>query len=271
MIATLLAAAALAAAPEPAPFEVLDVGLDLRTLTIGYENGPCYRDVDVVVVEDRETVRISVVRTFVEGCAAPASYSRTVVRLRRRVGGRAIEGEPRLPSGTFHPRAASRILDMRAADAERALRTQGLEPRRLGRPRGTVAFQSPLPERRAEGKRVVRLTIGRGLFRTRALRRCIARAGVRTGARRPEPGDADAPDAVVDVFAKEARGFVGLYADRVRGRELLPMIRRNARSFDGIVEHRGHVTIIWAGRPMTALRDRVKRCAYGQLGRPAST
>ena len=269
MIATLLAAAALATAPEPAPFEVLDVGPDLRTLTIGYEDGPCYRDVDVVVVESRQTVQISVVRTFVEGCAAPASYDRMVVRLRRRAGGRAIEGEPRLPAGTFHPRTAPRILDLRAADAERALRTQGFEPRRVGRARGIVAFQSPLPGRRAKDNRVVRLTIGRGLFRTRALRSCIAREGVRTGARRPEPGDADAPDAVVDVFAGEARGFLGLYADRLRGRELLPAVRRNARDFDGIVEHRAHVTIIWAGHPTAALRDRVKRCAYGRLGRPA--
>jgi hypothetical protein len=116
----------------------------------------------------------------------------------------------------------------------------------------------------------VRLTIGRGLFRTRRLRRCIVRApGVQTGARFPEPGDADAPDAVVDVFAGEARGFVGLYADRVRARELLPTIRRDARGIDEIVEHRGHATIIWVGRPTTAVRDRVKRCAYGRLGRPA--
>jgi hypothetical protein len=271
MIAQLLAAAALAVAPEPAPFEVLDVGLDLQTLTIAREGGPCYTDEDLSVVENRETIRIRAVRTFVEGCAAPASYSRTVVPLRRRVGGRGIEGEPRLPAGTFRPRLVPTVLDMRAADAVRALRTQDFEPRRIGHARGAVAFQSPLPGRRAEDHRVIRLTIGRGLFRTRALRRCIAHAGVQTGARRPEPGDADAPDAVVDVFAGPARGFVGLYADRLRGRELLRMIRGNARGIDGTVEHRGHVTILWAGRPAAAVRDRVRRCAYGRLGRPRSS
>ena len=264
-----LAAAALGAAAQPVPFEVLSVSFDLRTLTVAYESGACWQgDRQIGLREDGQAITLAVARTRVDGCTEPPEYRRFRVRLSRPVDGRLIQGTPRIDAAPqLERRTAPRVIDLAAGDARRALALQGFRTRSIGRRNGTVAFQSPLPNTTAAG--VVRLTIGRGLFRTRALRRCIVRAGVQTGLRLPDPGDGDAPDAVVDVFAGQARGFVGLYADRLRGRELLPGIRRNARNLDGIVEHRGHATIIWAGRPTTAVRDRVRRCAYGRLGRPA--
>jgi hypothetical protein len=268
-VIALLAAAALGAAPQPVPFEVVSVSFDLRTLTVAYESGPCWQgNRRVGLREDARAITLAVADTRVDGCTHPPRYRRLHVRLERPVGGRSIEGAPRIAAAPqLERRTAPRVLDFAAGDARRALALQGFRTRSIGRTNGTVAFQSPLPNTAAAGR--VRLTIGRGLFRTRALRRCIARATVRTRTRLPKPGDGDAPDAVVDVFAGPVRGFVALYADRLRGRELLQVVRRNTRAFDGIVEHRGHVTIVWAGHPSAAVRDRVRRCAYGRLGRMA--
>jgi hypothetical protein len=264
----LLIAAALAASIQPVPFEVASTGLDLETLAIAYETGPCWQGKPLLGLEERpRVIRLSLERERMDGCSGSAGYRRLSVRLRRPVGGRRIEGAPGIPRGALDRRTAPRVLDLDFRDARRALAAQGFRTRRVGRQRGTVAFQSPLPNRDARG-RTVRLTVGRGLFRRRALRRCAEGPDTLTGTRVPRPGDADAPDLVLDVGHPESRAFVAFYADPVRARELAPAIRRNARRFEGIVERRRYVTIVWTARPPAELRDRVHRCAYGRLGRP---
>lgn len=89
----LLAAAALGAAAQPAPLEVLSTGLDLKVLTVAYETGPCWQDErEIGLAEDARAIRLTVVRERVEGCLEPPSYRTFSVLLRRPVGGRRIEG-----------------------------------------------------------------------------------------------------------------------------------------------------------------------------------
>jgi hypothetical protein len=187
------------------------------------------------------------------------------------VAGRPITGDPRIGSsvGELRRRTAPRLIDLAAEDAERALAVQGLRAQRVGRPDGLVAFQSPLPNRRAE-EREVRLTVGRHLFRSRALDRCLERAGIPTRARAPDPGDADAPDLVLWLRHPDAMASVGLYADPVRARELAPGIRRNVARIRGMVERRRHATFAWYDPPAEKLRERAHECVLGELGRPRS-
>jgi hypothetical protein len=262
-------AAALAVSIQPVPFEVASVSEDLRTVSLAYETGPCWQgDRHLVVQESRRVIRVILEREHIDGCTARPSYRRFAVRLRRPVGGRRIEGAPRIERGlvALQRRTAPRVIDLNLGDAQRAAAVQGFRTRPVGRPHGTVAFQSPLPNTRAADD--IRLTVGRGLFRRRALGRCAEGAGARTRTVVPKPGDADAPDLELQVGQGQVGAFVAFYADPVRARELAPAIRRNARRFDGIVERRRHVTIVWTARPPAELRDRVHRCAYGRLGRP---
>ncbi len=264
-------AAALAPGAQQTPFEVLAVSADLRILTVGYLTGPCWRDRGLGLDEGPRTIRLTVVQTAVEGCAAPATYDRLNLRLRRRVAGRRITGSPRISGSVEELRrsTAPRVIDLAADDAERALAVQGLRARRVGRPDGLVAFQSPFPSRRAED-RVVRLTVGRHLFRARVLDRCLERAGIPTRTRAPEAGDADAPDLVLWLRHARAMASVGLYADPMRARELAPRIRRNVARIDGVFERSRHAAFAWYDPPAEALRRRTHRCVVGPLGRPQS-
>jgi PASTA domain len=268
----LLVAAALGASAQPAPFEVLSVSSDLRVVRVAYEAGPCWRgEPQVGLAESRHAVRITVVRERVEGCSEPPSYRRVNLLLRQPLGGRRIEGGPRIEGAprALEPRVVPRVLDLRPADARRALAVQGLRMRRLGRPTGAVAFQSPLAGRRARG-RAVRLTVGRNLFRTRSLDGCLERGGIPTLPRKPKPGDGDAPDLVLWLRHADAMASVGLYVDPVRATELAPGIRRNVRRFHGVFERTRLVTFAWYAPPDATLRERARRCVLGDLGRPRS-
>jgi hypothetical protein len=263
-----------------APWEVLDVGLDLRTLTVAYESGGCWRGpgqasasasarrIVISVAQDRVVAADTPDGSF--ACPADVRYRTDVVRLRHRIAGRAIAGDPRLPAGALGPIARSPwILDMRAADATRALRVQSLRVRRVGRDTGTVAFQSPLPDKRL-ATRTVRITIGRRLFRAPALDRCLERAGIPTIPRTPKPGDADAPDLVLWLRDLRAMASVGLYADPARATELAPVLPRTVRRLQGVLERRRYASIAWYDPPDAALRERARRCVFGPLGRPRS-
>jgi hypothetical protein len=266
---------------RPSRWEVLDVGLDLRTLTVLYESGNCWRGngratarqtssrIEVAVMQDRVVAMDTPDGSF--ACTADVRYRTTVLRLRRRVDGRAIAGSPRIGRGTIgRPARSPRVLDMRSADAVRALRVQDLIPRRVGRARGPVAFQSPLPGSRVGPARVVRLTVGRSLFRPAALERCLERGGIPTLVRVPKPGDADAPDLVLWLRSPSAAASVGLYADPRRAAELAPTIRRTIRRAGGVFERRRHVSIAWYEPPATDLRESARACVFGPLGRPRS-
>jgi hypothetical protein len=151
--------------------------------------------------------------------------------------------------------------------ARLTLRFQGFRVRALGNANGTVAFQSPLADKPVR-QRTVRLTIGRDLFAARRLERCLERAGIPTSVARPKPGDADAPDLVLWTRHARAQASVGFYADPARARENEPVIRRGARRFNGVVERRRHVGIVWYAKPAAEPAARTRRCVYGKLGRP---
>jgi hypothetical protein len=255
---------------QPTPFELLSVGSDLRTLTVAYEAGPCWQgDPQASLTGTSRAVRISVAAERVEGCTGPVEHRRLQLRLRRPLAGRPIEGEPRIaaPTPDLARSTTPPLLDAGLADARRALALQGYGVRVIGRQRGTVAFQSPRPGARAEGG-TVRLTVGRHLFRARALRRCVAPAVWFSHTTAPRPGDEDAPDLALSLVRPNVIGFVALYADPARGRELAPEIRRGVRRLPGLVERRAHATIIWTDRPPPRLRRRAHRCLSGELGRP---
>lgn len=269
----LLAAAAFATAPQPVPLEVLSVGIDRRVLTVAYESGPCWAgDPDALALTESENaVRLTLVQERVDGCSEPPTYRRLKVRLRHPLAGRRFDGHPRVVGAPaeLRRRTAPRVIDFDPDGARRALAMQGFRARRLGRAGGTVAFQSPFPGRKANG-RVVRLTLGRDLFHMRALDRCLERAGVPTRPRRPRPDDFDAPDLVLWLRSPDAMASVGFYRDSVRARELAPAVRRNIRRAGGVFERDGHVTIAWYAKPASDLRDRARTCVYGPLARPTT-
>ena len=267
----LLAAAAVATAPQPVPFEVLSVGIDLRTVSVAYEGGPCWPgdQTELHVEQNRGSIRIGLLQERLEGCTEAPTYRQLAVRLRRPLEGRRIRGAPRIDGAPVSLRrpAAPRVNDLDAADAQRTLALQGFRTRQLGRAGGTVSFQSPLPGRRP-ADRVVRLTLGRELFRARALERCLELAGIPTIIRTPKPGDFDSPDLVLWLRHPEALASVGFYRDPVRAKELAPVVRRDVRRIRGVFERRRHVALAWYAAPAADLREVAKRCVYGPLARP---
>jgi hypothetical protein len=238
---------------------------------VAYESGPCWagEPSELDLAESDSAFRLRLLQERVEGCSDPPTYRKLTVRLRHPLAGRRFDGGPRIAGAppALRRRTAPRVIDFGLEDARRALAIQGLRARWLGRPGGSVAFQSPFPSRRAQAG-VVRLTLGRELFRTRALDRCLSRAGIPTRPRRPKPGDFDAPDLVLWLRNAEAMASVGLYRDPVRATELAPAVRRTIMGAGGVFERRRHVTIAWYAKPAPALRDRARSCVYGPLGLP---
>jgi hypothetical protein len=260
-----------------APWELVGVGIDMRVLRLAYETGGCWRgDPEATLAQGPSGIRIAIEqqRLVADGalpCEGELSYRVIGLNLRKRVAGRRLTGGPRVRSDARFtatgPARVPRVLDLWVADARRALRFQGFGVRELGNANGTVAFQSPLAGKPAR-RRTVRLTIGRDLFAARRLERCLERAGIPTYVRRPKPGDADAPDLVLWTRHASAQASVGFYADPVRARENEPSIRRGARRFNGVVERRRHVGIVWYAQPAAEPATRTRRCVYGKLGRP---
>jgi hypothetical protein len=224
----------------------------------------------VTVTKTASGIRIGIDRERIVPAGTPCTdevrRASLAIPLRRRVAGRAISGGPPLRSDGTVPSRVPGVLDLRPADARRALEFQGFRVRELGKPHAPVSFQSPLPEKRVDGRNV-RLTLGRGLFRSRRLDRCVERGGIPTHVRVPKPGDADAPDLVLWLRHASAMASVGLYADPARARELAPGIRRTVRRIRGVFERRRHVTIAWYAAPAPALAEHVRRCVHGPLGR----
>lgn len=269
----LLVAAVLAGAPQRVPLEVLSVDIDRRVLTVARESGPCWpgEPDELQLEESAGAYRFRLLQERVEGCSGPVTYTKFRVRLRHWLAGRRFEGGPRIagrPLG-LRRRSAPRVIDFDPGDARRSLAIQGFRARRLGRAGDTVAFQSPLPGRRAAAG-VVRLTLGRDLFRTRALERCLERSGIGTAPRRPRPGDFDAPDLVLWLQEAPAYGSVALYRDPVRAAELAPVVRRQITRVGGFFERTRRVSFAWATKPPPGLRARVRACVLGPLGRPTT-
>jgi hypothetical protein len=260
-----------------APWELLGVGIDMRVLRLAYETGGCWRgDPEITLAQGPSGIRIAIEQQRLVAdealpCEGELSYRVVGLNLRTRVAGRRLTGGPRVGPGARFAATRSarvpRVLDLWVGDARRALRFQGLGVRELGNPDGTVAFQSPLAGKPAR-RRAVRLTIGRNLFAARRLDRCLERAGIPTHVRRPRPGDADAPDLVLWPRHPSAQASIGFYADPVRAREHEAIIRKLAKRFNGLVERRRLVTIVWYAQPAAEPAARTRRCVYGKLGRP---
>jgi hypothetical protein len=272
VLLALLPAAAGAGGAEaprvPVRWELLSVDEDLRTLRIAYLTGGCMGNDGVARVREtrrRITIGVDVHAATDEACTTDLRFRSLRVTLRRAVAGRRIAGGPPVGPGLLWrtPPRAPGLLDLAAADAATALRVQGLKVRLIGRRRGTVAFQSPMPGRLVRGG-TVRLTVGRGLFRVRAARACLRGAGLSAVALVPAPGDADAPDVEIQARDGDTNVLAGLYADPHRARERAREIRRNARAFDGVVERAHRVTIVWTKPPAPALRATVRGCVTGR-------
>jgi hypothetical protein len=253
---------------DPRPWEILEVQRGLRTLTIIYETGGCWTGDPVLTVDERRrSIEIGVRQQRVVGpCSTDIRYSPLDVHLRRPVDGRPLEGAPRISPGALPPDRTPRVVTLSSADAGRALRVQGLEPRRLGRTSGAVAFQTPLAGSRLSGE-TVRLTVGRSLFRTGALDRCLEAAGIPTRVLVPGPGDEDAPDVDLLLRHRDAMASVALYADPVRARALEPAVRRNVPR-RGVLERRRYATYVWYAPPAERRRRPAHGCIDSPLGRP---
>jgi hypothetical protein len=98
----------------------------------------------------------------------------------------------------------------------------------------------------------------------RAAKECLEGHGVRTTLRRRKPGDEDAPDAELLFGEPTPQAIIALYRDVRRARLYLPQIRKNAEAFDGIVERRGGVTIVWIDRPSPRVRAEVQECVWSK-------
>jgi hypothetical protein len=261
------------------PWQLGEVGIDLRVLTLSFESGGCWRGgPDAVVTETKSDIRIAVYQDRIVAadlpdgrlpCADDVEEGVMSIRLASTVDGRRIRGGPVLRRGGAEIDRAGvpRVLDLNGDDAIRALRLQGYRVRRIGKPTDRVAFQSPLPGAHARRK-TVRLTLGRHWYDGRALKRCFASGGIAARARRPRPGDADAPDLVLWLTHPGGFGIVGLYADPGRASELAPRIRRRTRHSGGTLERRRYATLVWVPQPALDLRRHARACAYGLLGRP---
>jgi hypothetical protein len=282
-----LAAPAGAAAQEPPPFnakcgdldcrvervaakwQLLGVGRDLDRLKLVYETGGCRRsDGHLTVTETARRIRIAVDVGEVVAidtpdrqvvCTREGRYGTLYVQLDRPVAGRPILGDSTVAGGVTGEQVP-RVIGLAYEDARALLRLHPFEVRRFGERTGAVAFQSPLPGRKARGG-VVGLTLGRQAFDARSLKRCLDGVGVPTLPVRPSFGELDVPD--LELAPLRGPAFFAFYADPARARENAPRIRRNVRHTDAVVERLGRVTIIWVEPPDPLVRERARACVAG--------
>jgi hypothetical protein len=267
LAAAIGSSAALADGPQiertQATWQLLSVD-NLRFVNLLYERGGCARGNPSVTVDESATrIRLTVELDEAVGVVCPAVvYYRTVsVQLEHPVAGRRIVGSPRLSSGGGVAKRVPSLADLSRHDAIKALHFQEFKVRTVGRRSGAVAFQSPMPGTPSRD-RVVRLTIGRDLFPTRRLKRCMERrAGGRVKVKVPKPGDLDAPDLELRLYDPGLRAFVAFYADRARADENAAAVERYVRPFDGTLERRGRISIVWVKQPAPAVAAAVRRCA----------
>lgn len=80
-------------------------------------------------------------------------------------------------------------------------------------------------------------------------RKCLTDAGFRVLGGPRSPGDRNAPDTELIVGGDGEMAFVAYYDELARAERYEPKIRRNARRFEGDVERRGQITVIWVRWP----------------------
>jgi hypothetical protein len=105
-----------------------------------------------------------------------------------------------------------------------------------------------------------------GRARVEHARSCLADAGFFVlGGPRPK-GDRNAPDFELTVQLRgpdsPVGAFVAFYRREGRAAKLEPEIRRNGKRFNGVVERRGAVTVVWTEKPPPKTRNKVARGVY---------
>jgi hypothetical protein len=81
-------------------------------------------------------------------------------------------------------------------------------------------------------------------------RECLTAEGFQVTSGRRSPSDRNAPDTEL-IASNNGRpsAFIAFYDDLARAERYEPAIRKNARRFNGRVERRGRVTVIWVRQP----------------------
>lgn len=159
-------------------WELQGVGRQPNVLRLVYGSGGCGRDDGWAIVrETRESIHLETRQHTVVavegaeplGCTSDFRFVRIVVRLDRPVGGRRVEGGPRLGEDIWGGGRVPRVAGLAPGDAVHVLGRQGFLARTAGDPTGRVVAQRPKPGTRVrtEGKRVlgtVRLKVRRLAF-----------------------------------------------------------------------------------------------------------
>ena len=142
-------ASAFTVQPRDAPWRLLGVSTDGRSLRLGYEGGGCLRaDGRPSVAEEKRRVVVTVDQTGLmpgegEACTTELRFYYVNATLSRPLAGRRVAGGP--PSRLQFPTGAvPRVVGMDRRDALSALRGQGFRSRTVGRTRrGMVVRQHP--------------------------------------------------------------------------------------------------------------------------------
>jgi hypothetical protein len=101
-----------------------------------------------------------------------------------------------------------------------------------------------------------------GLQRADQARACLSDAAFRVTGGPRAPGDRNAPDVELIVNDGGAMAFIGYYKEVERAKRFESDLRRNARRFNGSVERRGPVSVVWVRKPSPDERRRIEGCAF---------
>ena len=162
-------ALAFTARERSAPWVLLGVSADGRSLVLGYESGGCLLDDGrPVVAESARRIVVTVRQTDRvpgdgEACPADLRLGRVSARVKGALNGRRVRGGPRFHERFVMPERVPRVVGLDRRDAGAALRAQAFRVRTVGQDRrGTVIRQRPragTPTRPGPGQPAVRLRV----------------------------------------------------------------------------------------------------------------
>jgi hypothetical protein len=153
VLAAATSALAFTEQQRDAPWALLGVSANGRSLVVGYESGGCLIDDGHPVVSESKRGMVVTVRQSArvpgagEACPADLRLPRVSVSLRAPLNGRRVQGGPRSEALYVRtPGVVPRVIGMDRRDAIAALRAQGFRVKTLGRVRrGEVVRQRPRP------------------------------------------------------------------------------------------------------------------------------
>src|SRR5438045_132455 len=100
-----------------------------------------------------------------------------------------------------------------------------------------------------------------GLPRADKARTCLSKAGFHVVGGPRSPSDRNAPEVELVLNGPGADAFLGFYKRAERARRYESQLGRNARRFNGSVERRGRVSIVWVHKPRVEA-GRVEACVF---------